>query len=36
ALILGITEEQVKVNIFRGRQAVKQRFEKLDSFEKKH
>ena len=36
ALILDITEEQVKVNIFRGRQAVKQRFEKLDSFEKKH
>ena len=34
ALILGITEEQVKVNIFRGRQAIKQRFDKLDSFEK--
>ena len=34
ALILGITEEQVKVNIFRGRQAIKQRFDKFDSFEK--
>lgn len=32
AQILGITEEQVKVNIFRGRQTIKQRFEKLDNF----
>lgn len=34
ALILDISEEQVKVNIFRGRQTIKQRFEKLDNFEK--
>lgn len=34
ALVLGISEEQVKVNIFRGRQTIKQRFEKLDNFEK--
>ena len=34
ALILGITEEQVKVNIFRARQAIKQRYEKLDSFDR--
>ena len=34
ALILSITEEQVKVNIFRARQAIKQRYEKLDSFDR--
>ena len=34
ALILGITEEQVKVNIFRARQAIKQRYEKLDNFDR--
>lgn len=32
AKILGITEEQVKVNIFRARQTVKQRFLSLDGF----
>lgn len=30
AAILGISEEQVKVNIFRARQAVKLRFQELD------
>lgn len=33
ALILGITEEQVKVNIFRGRQTIKQRFMQMDQFD---
>ncbi|HEY9551741.1 MAG TPA: RNA polymerase sigma factor [Prevotella sp.] len=32
AEILGITEEQVKVNIFRARQAVKEKFQKLDNY----
>lgn len=32
AAILGITEEQVKVNIFRGRQTIKQRFLSLDKY----
>ena len=32
AEVLGITEEQVKVNIFRARQSIKQRFEKLDQY----
>ena len=32
AEVLGITEEQVKVNIFRARQTIKQRFEKLDQY----
>lgn len=32
AAILGITEEQVKVNIFRGRQTIKQRFQKMDNY----
>ena len=32
ATILGITEEQVKVNIFRARQTIKQKFEKLDNY----
>ena len=30
--ILSITEEQVKVNIFRARQTVKQRFQQFDSY----
>ena len=30
AAILGISEEQVKVNIFRARQTVKLRFQELD------
>ncbi|GAB6976620.1 RNA polymerase sigma factor [Prevotella falsenii] len=30
--ILGITEEQVKINIFRARQAVKQRFQKIEQY----
>ncbi len=29
---MGIPEEQVKVNIFRGRQAIKTQFQKLDNF----
>ena len=33
ATLLGMTEEQVKVNIFRARQAVKQRFQAIDGFE---
>ena len=32
AEILGITEEQVKVNIFRARQTIKQKFQKLDQY----
>lgn len=32
AIILGITEEQVKVNIFRGRQTIKQKFQGLDQY----
>lgn len=32
AKILGITEEQVKVNIFRARQAVKERYQKIDNY----
>lgn len=32
AQILNITEEQVKVNIFRARQTIKQQFIKMDSF----
>ncbi len=30
--ILSITEDQVKVNIFRARQTVKQRFQQFDSY----
>lgn len=30
--ILSITEDQVKVNIFRARQAVKQRFQQFDRY----
>ena len=32
AQVLQITEEQVKVNIFRARQTIKQRFQKLDEY----
>ncbi len=32
AALLGISEEQVKVNIFRARQAVKQQFKKTDHY----
>ncbi len=32
AEVLGMTEEQVKVNIFRARQAVKQRYNKIDEY----
>lgn len=32
AAALGITEEQVKVNIFRARQAVKQKFKEYDEY----
>ena len=32
AKILGISEEQVKVNIFRARQTVKERFQKYDKY----
>ena len=32
ASVLGITEDQVKVNLFRARQRVRQNFEKIDSF----
>jgi RNA polymerase sigma-70 factor (ECF subfamily) len=30
AQVLGITEQQVKVNIFRARQTVKERFKQMD------
>ncbi len=32
AQVLGITEEQVKVNIFRARQTIKQRFQNLENY----
>ncbi len=32
AAILEISEEQVKVNIFRGRQAIKQKFQEMENF----
>ena len=32
AQILGITEEQVKVNIFRARQQIKQQFIKTENY----
>ena len=32
AMILDITEEQVKVNIFRARQAVKHKYMKIDNY----
>ena len=34
AAILGITEEQVKVNIFRARQTIKERFQKTEKYRK--
>ena len=30
--VLGITEEQVKVNIFRARQNIKQRYQEFDKY----
>ena len=30
-----MTEEQVKINIFRGRQAIKEKFVKINDFEAK-
>ena len=35
AAILSMTEEQVKVNIFRGRQAIKLRVERMNKYQKK-
>ena len=32
ALVMGITEEQVKVNIFRARQTVKSKYEKIEEY----
>ena len=32
ATILSMTEEQVKINIFRGRQTIKSRIESLNNF----
>ena len=32
ALILGISEEQVKVNIFRARQTIKQKFQESEKY----
>ena len=32
AQVLGITEEQVKVNIFRARQAVKQKYNEIEGY----
>ena len=32
AHIMGITEEQVKVSIFRARQAIKQKFQQIDNY----
>lgn len=32
AKIMGISEEQVKINIFRGRKTIKEKFESLDNF----
>ena len=32
AEIMQISEDQVKINIFRGRQAIKQRFKELDDY----
>jgi RNA polymerase sigma-70 factor (ECF subfamily) len=29
---MGITEEQVKVNIFRARQTIKQRFNEIENY----
>lgn len=35
AAILSITEEQVKINIFRGRQTIKQRVERMNNYQNK-
>lgn len=35
ALLLGMTEEQVKVSIFRGRKAIKEQFVKMNDYEAK-
>ncbi len=35
ARLLGMTEEQVKINIFRGRKTIKERFNQLNDFEAK-
>ena len=32
ATVLDITEDQVKVNIFRARQTIKQQFQKYDNY----
>ena len=32
AAVLDITEDQVKVNIFRARQTIKQQFQKYDNY----
>lgn len=32
ALIMGVSEEQVKVNLFRARQTIKQRFKEKESY----
>lgn len=32
AAVLGISEEQVKVNIFRARQAIKQKYQKIEQY----
>ena len=32
AAMLEITEEQVKINIYRARQTVKQRFQEIDNY----
>lgn len=33
AAILSMTEEQVKINIFRGRQTIKQRVERMNNYQ---
>ena len=35
ARLLDMTEEQVKINIFRGRKAIKEKFVKMNDFEAK-
>jgi RNA polymerase sigma-70 factor (ECF subfamily) len=32
AIILGITEEQVKINIFRARQTIKKKYQGFDNY----
>ena len=34
AKVMGITEQQVKVNIFRARQTIKERFQKIEKMRK--